>query len=65
MTVRKMWIVLAGALWLCLLGVIASVAFERLGVEHKRAAIHLDEAGDVRAEVAVPVACPGRPLCEW
>ncbi len=65
MTVRKMLIVLAGALWLCLLGVIASVAVERLSVEHKRAVAHLGEAGDVSALVAAPGECPGRPPCEW
>jgi len=58
MTARKIWIVLAGALWLCLLGVIASVAVERLRVDHHRTASHLDEAGGVGAQMAVRTESP-------
>src|SRR3989442_8147758 len=52
MTARKIWVVLAGALWLCLLGVIASVAVERLRVGHKRTAAHVEEADKVGAQAA-------------
>src|SRR3989442_5005904 len=55
MTARKIWIVLAGALWLCLLGVIGSVAVERLRVDHKRTVAHLEEADNVSAQVAAGV----------
>jgi len=58
MTARKIWVVLAGALWLCLLGVIASVAVERLRVDHKRTAAHVEEADNVGAQAAVGVEWP-------
>src|SRR2546427_5150808 len=59
MTARKIWIVLAGALWLCLLGVIASVAVERLRVDHKRlAGAHLEDGDDIGAQVAVSAEWP-------
>src|SRR5262245_3273787 len=50
MTARKIWIVLAGALWLCLLGVIASVAVERLSGDHQPTALHLDESAVLQDE---------------
>src|SRR5438128_3265455 len=59
MTARKIWIVLAGALWLCVLGVIASVAVERLRVDHKRlAGAHLEDGDDIGAQVAVSAEWP-------
>src|SRR5256712_5962303 len=59
MTARKIWVVLAGALWLCLLGVIASVAVERLRVDHKRlAGAHLEDGDDIGAQVAVSAEWP-------
>jgi hypothetical protein len=58
MTARKIWIVLAGALWLCLLGVIASVAVERLRVDHHRTAAHFDETGGVGTQLAVRAEWP-------
>src|SRR3989441_7968920 len=58
MTARKIWVVLAGALWLCLLGVIASVAVERLRVDQKRTAAHLEEADNVIAQASAGVVWP-------
>ena len=58
MTARKIWIVLAGALWLCLLGVIASVAVERRRVDHQRTVAHLDPADDASARLPGPMVWP-------
>src|SRR2546426_7973390 len=58
MTARKIWVVLAGALWLCLLGVIASVAVGPLRVGHKRTAAPVEEADNDRAQAAVGVEGP-------
>src|SRR5438445_2446167 len=58
MTARKIWIVLAGALWLCLLGVIASVAVERRRVDHQRTVAHLDPADDTSARLPGPMVWP-------
>jgi len=58
MTVRNVWIVLAGALWLGVLGVIGSVALDRPRFDTRRPVIVAQLVAaidDVSAEVATPI----------